>query len=286
MLPSALEHYRRQQVIIAAGLVEARRASQRSPLEVAKVVTAYQIAAARDAVESLPLMLSQQGIPDTPEGPVAIAGLVGRASDGRPLESLFAQSTSDGQLALMVATQLQDVARSAAGIGITSRPNVTGYARMLSPPSCSRCAILAGKFFKWNTGFQRHPRCDCRHIPSTEALAGDLTTDPRAYFNSLSEADQAKHFTRAGAQAIRDGADPVGVVNVRRHMEAAGDAFTRAPSRAPSSSASFEPPTLLAGLKFAQPASTLGRMTPEGIYGIAVDRADAIRLLRLHGYLL
>lgn len=283
MLRSAVEHYRRQQVITAAGLLEARRAAKRGPFEVARVVTAYQVAAARDAVESLPRMLAEQGIPDAPVGPVALAGLAGRASDGRPLDSLFAQSSSDAQLGLMVATQLQDVARVAAGIGIVSRPNVTGYARMLAPPSCSRCAILAGKFFKWNTGFQRHPRCDCRHIPSTEALAGDLTTDPRAYFNSLSEADQAKTFGKANAAAIREGSDMSSVVNASRGVSTAGRVSAPLASAAARGVQSGMP-DLLGGVQFAP--ATLSRLTPEGIYSIAPNRAEAIRLLRLHGYLL
>lgn len=307
MLRSATEHYRRQQAITTAGLLEARRASTRGPAQVAKVVTAYQIAAARESMNALPLMLAEQGIPDVPEGAVAISGLAGQASDGRPLETLFAQSRSSGQLALMVATQLQDVARVAAGIGITSRPNVTGYARMLNPPSCSRCAILAGKFFKWNAGFQRHPRCDCRHIPSTEAMSGDLTTDPSAYFDSLTEAEQNKAFTNAGAQAIRDGADPIKVVNVRSGMSSAGvtrtttnaQGFTvnatrrtlsgdRLPTRASRDTGATEAPALLDGITFAgRAAPNRGRLTPEGIYGVAGDdRTEAIRLLRSNGYLL
>ena len=78
MLRSALEHYRRQQQLTAAGLLEARRASKRGPLQVAKVVAAYQVAVARDAVQAVPLMLAEQGIPDEPVGTVSLSGL------GRP----------------------------------------------------------------------------------------------------------------------------------------------------------------------------------------------------------
>jgi hypothetical protein len=94
-------------------------------------------------------------------------------------------------------------------------PQMTGYVRMLTPPSCSDCAILAGKWFRWNEGFQRHPRCDCRHIPVGEDAAGDITTDPYAYFNSLSAEDQARYFGAAEAEAIRAGGDIYRVVNVR-----------------------------------------------------------------------
>lgn len=34
-----------------------------------------------------------------------------------------------------------------------------GYVRVLNPPSCGRCAILAGRFYRWSAGFQRHPMC-------------------------------------------------------------------------------------------------------------------------------
>lgn len=35
-----------------------------------------------------------------------------------------------------------------------------GYVRMLTPPSsCDRCVILAGRWYRWNQGFERHPMC-------------------------------------------------------------------------------------------------------------------------------
>src|SRR5690606_25790677 len=92
----------------------------------------------------------------------------------------------------------------------------------------SRCVILAGRFYRKNTGFQRHPGCDCRHIPASESVAGDLAVDPRAYFDSLTEAEQDKAFTKAGAEAIRAGADIGQVVNARRGMYTAqGQLLTR-----------------------------------------------------------
>lgn len=105
--------------------------------------------------------------------------------------------------------------------------------------------------------------CDCVHIPSREAIAGDVQLDPRKTFESMSRADQDKAFTIAGAQAIRDGADPAKVVNARRGMYAAGDKlFTR------------------------EAAGRRPRLMPQQILREAKDRDDAIRLLRLHGYLL
>src|SRR5699024_5050468 len=113
-----------------------------------------------------------------------------------------------------------------AGVDIASRRGV-GYVRMLNPPSCSRCSVLAGKFYRWNAGFRRHPGCDCVHVASTQKAidAGSsegLIHDPYEYFNGLSEAEQNKLYTGAGAQAIRDGADLFQVVNSRRGMSYAG----------------------------------------------------------------
>lgn len=97
------------------------------------------------------------------------------------------------------------------GVGVK-----VGYIRMLTPPSCSRCVVLAGRWYRWNKGFERHPMCDCEHIPAVEAIAGDVTVDPDAYFASLSRADQDIYFGKANAEAIRSGADIGRVVNAQR----------------------------------------------------------------------
>lgn len=290
MLTSALEHYRRQQRISAAAVLAARRARSKGPLAVARAIAVFQLIAARDAVDSLAPMLAEQGIPNEPVASVAIASVAGVASDGRPLDTLFAQARDPFAVGLMAATQIQDAARVASGIGIAARPNVTGYVRMLNPPSCSRCAVLAGKFYRWSDGFLRHPRCDCRHIPSSENLAGDLTTNPNDYFHSLSPADQDKHFTKAGAQAIRDGADISQVVNARSGVQSA-QVFGRSTQITTTGTTSRG----LAGARLGDlrkdgtsryRRSQSPRLMPESIYEFAKDRDDALRLLKLNGFIL
>ncbi|MBK6887020.1 MAG: hypothetical protein IPH03_11745 [Tetrasphaera sp.] len=49
---------------------------------------------------------------------------------------------------------------------MVGQTDMAGYIRVLSPPSCDRCSVLGGKWFKWNTGFARHPGCDCKHVPA------------------------------------------------------------------------------------------------------------------------
>src|SRR5690606_41067797 len=100
------------------------------------------------------------------------------------------------RLERIAATQVADAGRVATGLGVVARPGI-GYVRMLQPPSCSRCAILAGRIYRRNAGFLRHPLCDCIHIPTTEAAGRDLTTDPRAYFDSLTKEQQDRIFTRS-----------------------------------------------------------------------------------------
>lgn len=78
---------------------------------------------------------------------------------GRGATALEARSAAGSWLSGIALTMLADTRRDVFQADIVSRPQVTGYVRMLNPPSCSRCVILAGKRFAWNQGFQRHPNC-------------------------------------------------------------------------------------------------------------------------------
>jgi hypothetical protein len=246
------------------------------------VATAQGIAAASSGVY-VDAVLDAQGLMVDAAGRIDPAGFAGVASDGRNLASLLEQpalralgaikagSTPSRamtagllQLDTMVRTQIADAGRVADGVAITARPKVGGYVRMLSPPSCSRCIVLAGRHYRWNAGFQRHPRCDCRHIPAAEDFSGDVRTDPKSLFVGMDAAEQERVFGKAGAKALRDGADMARVVNARRGMySAGGEQFTH-------EAAGWRP-----------------RLMPEGIYRESKgDRAEAIRLLKLHGFLI
>lgn len=279
MLASAIEHYQRQQRITAAAVAEADK--KPNPQALAATVTAYQLLAAKDAAAAVPQMLAEQQIADPPIGPVAITALAGVASDGLPLDSLFEQAADAYRLAVMVATQVQDAARNAAAVEIAARSRV-GYVRMLNLPSCSRCILLAGAWYKWNTGFQRHPKCDCRHIPAIESDANDLTTNPQAAFESLSREQQDDIFGKAGAEAIRAGADVGQVVSARRGMRKA-QLFGREVWATTEGTTSRGVAGQRLGAKRGKRAV---RLMPETLMAIAEDRADAQRLLRLHGYIL
>lgn len=254
--------------------------------EAMAVLAQGQTEAAAGAALYVEEALLAQGLNPLAEGELAPTMLAGVASDGRDLRTLIYQPVVDSLVAvkrgtilrramaiglntldMIGRTQISDAGRAAESVNTVVRPKVQGYVRMLSKPSCSRCIILAGKFYRWNTGFSRHPRCDCRHIPASENTAGDSTTDPKQMFHSLSEPEQNKIFGQAGAQALRDGADINQVVNARSGMyTAAGKKLTRSSTTR----------------KGVRPGL---RMMPEQIYIEAKgNRSEAIRLLRLHGY--
>lgn len=312
-------HYRKQQRLTAVTVAAARRQWRRLGEEdfdaawpsvggrLLTLTAAAQAAAAADGARYTAAAVSELGLPPAAAGEVDPQAFAGEASDGRPLESLLYQSVvaarvgmasglqlpaalsaAEGVLDRIVRTQVADAARQASGVAIAARPGVTGYVRMLNLPSCERCAVLAGKWFKWNQGFARHPRCDCRHIPSSEDMAGDLRTDTRAAI----EAGQVRGLSGADTKAILDGADPGQVINAKRGMYTA-DAFGR---RLKATSEGITKRGV-AGRRMRQferdvapgqryRRSRVPRLRPEEIYRQAgEDRAEAIRLLDRFGYL-
>lgn len=237
--------------------------------------------------------------------------LIGVAGDGRPLDTLLygavthsrervaagagvtqALRSGGSWLAQAVSTVLSDTGRQGESLGMGVRP-VGGYVRMLNPPSCSRCVILAGRWYPKSAGFQRHPRCDCRHIPAAESVGADLTVNPQAYIDSLTAAEQDAVLGKAGAEAVRNGADLNQVVNARRGMRPAqiggrnvlittegttrrGEAYRYlAAGGGPDVSRGYRRPR----------AASRPRLMPETIQQVARDRDDYLRLLRVNGYL-
>jgi hypothetical protein len=163
----------------------------------------------------------------------------------------------------MVRTEIADAGRVADGVAVAARTGI-GYVRMVSPPACTRCAILAGREYRYNSGFLRHPACQCTHIPTPESVAGDLRTDPRQLFDE----GLITGLSKSDAQAITDGANMNRVVNAHRGMSTADGGRK-----------------VTAALAGRQGIPSM-RLRPETIYREATSRGDAIRLLKLHGYVL
>ena len=126
------------------------------------------------------------------------------------------------ELSQLVQYAVADTSRAASSVRIGTTPTQIGYVRVASAGCCARCAVLAGRYYEWNTGFLRHPACKCLHFPSTAVGAAESATDPYAAFEALSPQEQDRIYTKAGAEAIRNGADMNQVVNSRRGMTASG----------------------------------------------------------------
>jgi hypothetical protein len=152
--------------------------------QVTMLTAAGQLATAGRGVEYVLDVLPE---PVATVNPRAFAGV---APDGRALDTLLYSSVVHARekfskvadqlesgrkwLGMLVHTAVADAGRSAAGAQIAATPDA-GWMRMVSPPCCQRCAVLAGKEFKWNAGFERHPRCFPAGVlvsgPSVEAAA-------------------------------------------------------------------------------------------------------------------
>ncbi|MFY9190186.1 MAG: hypothetical protein WAN89_02785 [Lawsonella sp.] len=130
---------------------------------------------------------------------------------GAPLQEAI-QGVALRSLLSMVSTFLYDPVREAADSLMAASP-MRGYIRMVNLPTCSRCAILAGKFFKWNDGFQRHPNCECVHIPMA-----DVPEDYAFDFKAAMREGKILGLSAEEKEAINMGADINQVVNARRGM--------------------------------------------------------------------
>ncbi len=271
------------------------------------VVAQAQQQAATAGAAYVGAALAAQAVAPDPAGALVAASLAGVASDGRRLDTLVslpviraktligqgapvseAMRSAEGQLLMIVSTQVADAGRVAAGVRIAVDRMAAGYERVLTLPSCSRCIVLAGRVYTWSDGFQRHPLCDCIHVPITIA---DLDRGPTGksadeIFNAMSTAEQNKVFGVAGAESIRRGAGLGQVVNARKGMYVAGGRkYTSEGTTARG----------LAGKRLGQlqkrkgsryRASNVPRLMPEQILAEAGgDRAEAVRLLKRFGYI-
>jgi hypothetical protein len=297
---SAVDHYRQQQAISVTTAQQVQSLwRQMGPNfdlswsgiapEVFAVTVAGQTAAASGGLDYVPRVLDEQGITAPPVADVDASRFAGGTRDGRPLESLLIGAVYESKTAVAqgqstdaalrqggtwlsgaVLDAVRDANRQAVASGYTVRPKVQGWVRMLNPPSCSFCITLAGKYFRWNQGFQAHRRCDCRHIPTDESVSGDLTIDPYKYFHSLPEAEQNRLFGKNDAEALRSGGDIYRVVNTRSRG-LADDAMKNTPGRNRGwQSRRWDTPS---------------KMTIDDIFKTATSRDQAIRLMEDNGFI-
>jgi hypothetical protein len=254
------------------------------------VVYASQYQAAMLGASYSAGVLAEQDLWVPPSGWVDPSAFVGTAPDGRSLEGLLqspvihaktaigsgvkaeaAVRNAQNFLAQILIGMVADVSRQAASVDIAARTGV-GYVRVASGESCGRCIPLLGKFYRWNTGFLRHPKDDCIHQPTTASAAQAHANDAYDAFNAMSRADQDREFTPGGAQAIRDGADLYQVANSMRRRTKSGMFTLEGTSRRGNAGRLLAP-----GQR---------RMTPDAIYKTARSREEALQALRDQGYIL
>lgn len=293
---SAVDHYRQQQrisVATAQQVAQLWRAGMADDIDlgwsriaqpVFTAVIAGQVSAAATGLAYVPAVLDEQGIESVQVARVDPQRFAGGNSEGTPVEYLLGFAPIKAKQALGAGVDLagalltagtwlqgrvldvvRDANRDATAAGMTVTPTVTGWVRQLNPPSCKYCVVLAGKFFRWNEGFKRHPGCDCKHVPTTESISDNLTVDPYRYFRSLNSQDQDRIFGPTDAQAVRDGADIYRVVNIRDR------GLAKANGRAGWQSRRYGAPS---------------KLTIDDIYDVAGDsRETAVRLMRENGFI-
>ena len=277
VLPRAVsDHYQTQQRLIVATLGLSRSEWSAMRLDdidsswakvgprVNLLTASAQLGAARGGAAYVAATLAEYGDAIPPLAQVNPGAFAGIASDGRPLGSLLegakirakeAQSLAAGGkwLDMAIHTQIADAGRAAAATAIAVRPGV-GWVRMVNPPCCGPCEVLAGREYRYSQGFQRHPRCDCIHVPTTLANPGSHDgVDPTF--------DQITDLTEGERKALMEGADLSRVVNARR-----GGGLGKMST------------TELA-------TNGRARLTPDGIFAQAKGRDEALALLKSHGYI-
>lgn len=303
--------------------------------QIVRAITAGQLSTASAADRYVDEVVDAEGADPARVGRVRAEAFAGAAADGRPLDSLMLLSlitTKQGiagglsvddalmrglnQALRLGSSEAMQAGRSAVGSSMAGKRTIQGYVRVVQPPACSRCIILAGKEYGWNTGFQRHPKCDCVHLPTTliarRQYRGELPPDastpstrlgsgargflnPNTYFGSLSRAEQDRIFTAAGARAIREGGDIGQIVNARRGMytTTAYRRTLRATREGTTTRGFFYRQERARDIARGRVPADIGRryrlmsprLLPEQIFELAGSRDEAIAMLRRFGYL-
>lgn len=184
---SAQRHYANRRALTNAASADARRrwnlvdpnnisaSWTRQSAALTVTVSGAQVAAASSADPYVQAALAEQGAPSIAEYTVAAMALAGVTADGRDLRSLLfepaittlagiksgqdpARSLAVGlsQLDTIVRTEVADAGRTADQIATTTH-GADGYVRLTVGPTCNRCLILAGRWYRYSAGFARHP---------------------------------------------------------------------------------------------------------------------------------
>lgn len=273
---------------------------------IVSAVTEGQLSVADAAQAYIAAQMAAQGGAALAEATLVASAFTGIAPDGGPLETLLylpaigvrqrlalgvpPQEAMLGGLADMAryaSTAVADTARAADQVAMAANPSCVAYVRVVQLPACARCIILSGQMYTRSEGFLRHPNCDCQTLPLREHEWPGVST-PQQLFDQMSEREQRRAFTVAGAKAIGAGADLGQVVNARRGMSEPGastttEGITRRGlygRRRRRAGGEF---TRYPGQRYSQ--STTPRLTPEEIFRQEPGRRQQLKLLRRYGYI-
>lgn len=258
--------------------------------EVVAVLTGAQAAAAGSADQYVADAAELEGVTDEALAAVVAAAFAGRSADGRDLaEALYypaivalqgiaggdavdrALAAGEASLEAIVRTEVADAGRNADQVALTAQKGLAGYIRVIVGATCRNCTILAGKWYGWNEGFLRHPRCDCIHLPASQARSAGLVANPQEIYDNLTVKERTEAgWSHADQEAIAAGADLNQVTNARRAVyRAGGRELTRINRQ-----------------RTSRRGRRSERLTPNQIFAQAKDdRDEAINLLQANGYL-
>lgn len=294
MLATASRYYAEQQRLSALAVRQLRRTS--NVTEALRMLAVYQASAAQLALENGVEALREQGIPDNGPEVVPVAFTVTPSAP-----SILDDIETQFQFDRIVASLVADSGRSAMGVFTASRDEQIGHIRTLTPPSCARCAILAGRFYRWSDGFQRHPKCDCTMLPArrSAALSDPFGAFERGEIGSYRDGKFVNGLTKAQTKAIEDGADISQVVNASKGLQTVSFAGRRVQIttegttarglafKALSQRGTTQQRFVTGSRPVTRTVAKAPRLSPEAIYRISSDDRDqAIRLLRANGYIL
>jgi hypothetical protein len=194
------------------------------------VLTAAQVRVAATAPRFLAASLTAQGVPSSVQ-PLDPSAFAGRALDGRPLTGHLwvgvqetqrrvglgekldtARQSGFARIGRAVVTEIADAGRESLAASMTLDRNVEGYYREVRLPACGRCLVLAGRRYRLDASFSRHPRCDCVPLPLGRKLRSEVP-DARELFERMTPAEQEASLGKARAQLVRDGEDLSRAVN-------------------------------------------------------------------------
>jgi hypothetical protein len=249
---AARSHYALSALLAARAVREAQKALTQGLGQVARVVTLHQVTQAQRSELAVAQMLAEQRIEADTQAILQTLAFT-TAPDATQAMVASLDDPTGWEFDRLIASLVQDAGRAAEQVAVTVRKDI-GWVRHLNLPSCSRCAVLAGRIYRYSDGFMRHPGDDCITIP---VRAGDdrMVVDPV----DLARQGQVRGLSKADMKAIDDGADFNQIVNVRSKkagLTVAGEVLARA-----------------------------GRPTPAGIYRRAKSRSEAIELLARYGYI-